>query len=149
MHNHYKKDVTGLKFIDIYRVCKLFNVTDPCIQHAVKKLLCAGQRGAKSESQDVQEAIDTLVRYQEMQGETRGGYAHPLPPSVEKPWYPDDSGEWVENYLTIENLSIGTRVTILLDFERESKFCNYWTMDIEKNIKAKNNSGIVAYKVIK
>lgn len=78
MHDQYKKDVSGLKFIDVYRLCKLFNVTDPCIQHAVKKLLCAGKRGAKSESQDVQEAIDTLQRYQEMKIEWRGGYAHPI-----------------------------------------------------------------------
>lgn len=65
-HSHYKKDVSNLEFVDVYRVLKLFDVTDPCLQHAIKKLLCSGQRGAKSSDQDVQEAIDSLVRFQQM-----------------------------------------------------------------------------------
>lgn len=68
-HSHYRKDVSHLDTIDVYRVLRLFGVTDPCLQHAAKKLLCAGQRGAKSQDQDIQEAIDTLHRYQEMQKE--------------------------------------------------------------------------------
>lgn len=69
-HNHYYKDVSKLQFIDVYRVLGLFSVTDPCLQHAVKKLLVAGGRGAgKDIYKDVQEAIDSLVRYQEIQKE--------------------------------------------------------------------------------
>lgn len=71
-HSHYFKDVEHLKLIDVYRVLELFNVTDPCIQHAVKKLLVAGGRGAgKDINKDLQEAIDTLVRHQEMQAENK------------------------------------------------------------------------------
>lgn len=69
-HSHYFKDVSKLKTIDVYRVLELFNVTDPCLQHAIKKLLVAGGRGAgKSIDKDVQEAIDTLLRYQAMKRE--------------------------------------------------------------------------------
>ena len=68
-HSHYFKDVSNLKHIDIYRVLLLFCVTDPCLQHATKKLLCAGNRGVKDELKDVQEAITSLVRYLEMQTE--------------------------------------------------------------------------------
>lgn len=69
-HPHYHKDVAHLQTIDVYRVLALFNVTDPCIQHAVKKLLVAGGRGAgKDLSKDVQEAIDSLERFKEMQAE--------------------------------------------------------------------------------
>lgn len=69
-HSHYFKDVSTLDTIDVYRVLKLFNVTDPCLQHAVKKLLVAGGRGAgKDISQDVQEAIDTLERWKAMRAE--------------------------------------------------------------------------------
>lgn len=146
MHEHYKKSVSGLEFVDVYRVLKLFEVTDPCIQHAVKKLLCAGQRGAKSESQDVQEAIDTLVRYQEMQGEMRGGYAHPLPPSAETPWYPDDSGEWVEfigNKCPRE--AIGKELEVLSRSERDNREYEKETLAAAKFIW----SNIVAYKVLK
>ena len=68
-HDHYFKDVSSLKHIDIYRVLLLFGVTNPCLQHAIKKLLCAGQRGIKDQKQDVQEAIASLLRYLEMQTE--------------------------------------------------------------------------------
>ena len=68
-HEHYFKDVTHLKTIDVYRVLDLFGVLNPCVQHAVKKLLCSGQRGVKDTRQDVQEAITSLVRCLEMQTE--------------------------------------------------------------------------------
>jgi hypothetical protein len=50
-HNHYFKSVQGLNYIDVYHVLQLFNVTDPCIQHAVKKLLVAGGRGGRQRHQ--------------------------------------------------------------------------------------------------
>ena len=68
-HEHYFKDVTHLKTIDVYRVLDLFGVLNPCVQHAVKKLLCSGQRGVKDTRQDVQEAITSLLRHLEMQTE--------------------------------------------------------------------------------
>lgn len=70
VHNHYFKDVQHLEIVDVYRVLSLFSVTDPCLQHAVKKLLVAGGRGAgKDIHRDVCEAMDTLVRWLEMQAE--------------------------------------------------------------------------------
>ena len=66
---HYHKNVAHLKYVDVYRVLILFGVTDPCLQHAIKKLLCAGNRGAKDKTQDVQEAISSLLRYLETQTE--------------------------------------------------------------------------------
>lgn len=69
-HSHYFKSVKGLNDIDVYRVLQLFNVTDPCLQHSIKKLLVAGGRdGGKDITRDIQEAIDTLVRWQEMRSE--------------------------------------------------------------------------------
>lgn len=69
---HYFKDVSHLKFIDIYRVLDLYEVTDPCLQHAAKKVIAAGKRGAKNPRQDAQEAIDSLKRYLAMQTENEG-----------------------------------------------------------------------------
>lgn len=68
-HAHYYKPVAGLTHIDVYRVLSLFSVTDPCLQHAVKKLLVAGGRGGKDISTDIQEAIDTLERWKAMRQE--------------------------------------------------------------------------------
>lgn len=71
-HGHYFKDVSHLNVVDVYRVLALFSVVDPCLQHAIKKLLVAGQRGAgKSIEKDVQEAVDTLGRWKVMRDEDR------------------------------------------------------------------------------
>ena len=63
---HYFKDVSKLETVDVYRVLTLFKVNDPCIQHAIKKLLCAGDRGDKSMIKDITEARDSLNRHLEM-----------------------------------------------------------------------------------
>lgn len=71
---HYFKDVSNLNTVDVYRVLELFNVVNPCVQHAVKKLLCSGVRnGGKTETQDIQEAIDSLNRFMEMKAEDNAG----------------------------------------------------------------------------
>lgn len=61
---HYFKEWFGK--IDVYRVLKLFEVSEPAIQHAIKKLLCSGSRGAKGETQDWKEAIASIERAIEM-----------------------------------------------------------------------------------
>lgn len=65
-YSHYYKNVSHLNGIDVYRVLALFNVTNPCIQHAVKKLLVTGGRGNKSLEKDLQEARDSLNRALQM-----------------------------------------------------------------------------------
>lgn len=68
-HPHYYK-ACRFQWIDVYRVLALFGVADPCLQHAVKKLLVAGGRGGgKGADRDVGEAIGTLQRWQEMRAE--------------------------------------------------------------------------------
>lgn len=63
---HYFKDVSGVDAIDLYHVAKLYEINDPALFHAFKKIACAGKRGAKGQAQDVQEAIDALKRWQEL-----------------------------------------------------------------------------------
>lgn len=67
-HSHYYKKVP-YEYIDVYRVLELFSVTDPAIQHALKKLLVAGGRGHKDLKKDVKEAIDSLNRWIDMREE--------------------------------------------------------------------------------
>jgi hypothetical protein len=68
-HQHYFKWVGNIEYIDVYSVLDLFNVTNPPVQHAVKKLLVMGNRGVKSIDKDLQEAIDSLLRAQQMRRE--------------------------------------------------------------------------------
>lgn len=68
-HKHYFKDISKLDKLDVYRIIDLYEITDPCIQHALKKILVAGGRGHKDITTDIQNVIDTLERWKEMQNE--------------------------------------------------------------------------------
>ena len=70
--NPYIVDISKYNKLDIYRILKLYEVSDPCLQHSIKKLLCAGNRGVKNQTQDINEAIQSLKRFLEMQGEDNG-----------------------------------------------------------------------------
>ena len=70
--NPYIVDISKYNKLDIYRILKLYEVSDPCLQHAIKKLLCAGKRGVKNQTQDINEAVQSLQRFLEMQGEDNG-----------------------------------------------------------------------------
>ena len=70
--NPYIVDISKYNKLDIYRILKLYEVSDPCLQHAIKKLLCARKRGVKNQTQDINEAILSLQRLLEMQGEDNG-----------------------------------------------------------------------------
>ena len=48
--------------VDVYSVLAAFRVTCPARQHAIKKLLMPGQRGAKGEIQDLDEALVSVSR---------------------------------------------------------------------------------------
>ena len=68
----YYKDVSHLTSIDVYRVHRLFEVSDPVIHHASKKLLMAGSRtGEKFEIDDIREARDSLTRWLDMEEEDK------------------------------------------------------------------------------
>lgn len=57
-----------LQQIDVYDVLTLFDVVNPALQHAIKKLLCPGQRTkAKDKVQDLREAILSIERAIEME----------------------------------------------------------------------------------
>jgi len=48
--------------VDVYKVIVAFGVTCPGVQHALKKLLCAGLRDKGGRTQDLREAMDALFR---------------------------------------------------------------------------------------
>lgn len=55
------------KLLDPYEVLKVYEITHPAIQHAIKKLLRLG-RTHKNAGKDVKEAIQCLKRWEEMEG---------------------------------------------------------------------------------
>ena len=164
-HNHYFKDCPYER-VDVYRIIEIFGVTDPCIQHALKKLLCSGVRGHKDQEKDIQDVIDTLERWKQMRNEdaeaTSSGELSPKAdlPKVSKadadidnpvkPWLPDISGKWVEYDGSGQPVEGDVEVEVLFFEERNSKdytpFCEYakylcWE-------KEEVDSDIVAYRVV-
>lgn len=66
--NHYARTHRGVQ-LDVYRILKLYGITDPAVAHAVKKLLRFGSGQHKDRSTDIAEAIQSLQRWQEMEAE--------------------------------------------------------------------------------
>ena len=58
---HYFMPVGNATHIDLYDICDWLGASS-VIGHAIKKLACAGKRGAKNEKQDLLEAIDCINR---------------------------------------------------------------------------------------
>ncbi len=63
--NKYHRDLKGVT-VDVYDVLKAFEVTDPALQHLIKKALCAGLRGHKNKDQDLQDILDSAKRAVEL-----------------------------------------------------------------------------------
>lgn len=61
---HYRYTYKGVK-LDPYRIFTVYQITHPAQQHAIKKLLRAGQ-SVKPLEQDIDEVILTLQRWKEM-----------------------------------------------------------------------------------
>lgn len=59
--SNYKRTINGAN-LDIYDILVAYGVTCPARQHAIKKLLVAGNRGAKGVVQDLEEASQALSR---------------------------------------------------------------------------------------
>ena len=48
--------------VDVYDIIDSFGVTCPALQHAIKKILFAGERGHKDKNQDLNEALQSIYR---------------------------------------------------------------------------------------
>ena len=61
-NNKYQREIKKGVFVDVYDVLRAFQVTNPALQHLVKKALAAGNRGHKDKAEDLQDIIDSAVR---------------------------------------------------------------------------------------
>lgn len=48
--------------VDVYRVLDAFEVTDPALQHLIKKALCAGLRGHKCKAEDLMDIVGSAKK---------------------------------------------------------------------------------------
>lgn len=66
--NKYQRQVPSTT-IDVYDVLVAWDVTNPAVQHAIKKLLQPGARGHKSKKQDLEEALASIKRAIELEAD--------------------------------------------------------------------------------
>jgi len=62
----YNRPCKGIA-IDVYDVLQAFEVTNPALQHLIKKALCAGLRGHKDRQQDLNEILESARRAIELE----------------------------------------------------------------------------------
>lgn len=67
--NKYLREIKPGVFVDVYDVLMAWNVTNPALQHLIKKALQAGERGHKSREQDLQDIIDSAIRAKELESQ--------------------------------------------------------------------------------
>lgn len=65
--NKYLREIKPGVFVDVYDVLMAWNVTNPALQHLIKKALQAGERGHKSREHDLQDIIDSAIRAKELE----------------------------------------------------------------------------------
>lgn len=62
----YTKTIHGVS-VDVYDVLQAWSVSNPALQHLIKKALQCGQRGHKDNAQDLQDIIDSAIRAKELE----------------------------------------------------------------------------------
>lgn len=67
--NKYSREIKPGVFVDVYDVCRAFNVTCPAMAQGIKKCLAPGQRGVKDSLQGKKEAIASIKRSIELEAE--------------------------------------------------------------------------------
>lgn len=65
--NKYLREIKPGIFVDVYDVIMAWNVSNPALQHLIKKALQPGERGHKSREQDLQDIIDSAIRAKELE----------------------------------------------------------------------------------
>ena len=61
----YTKTIRGVS-VDVYDVLQAWGVSNPALQHLIKKALQCGHRGHKDNAQDLQNIIDSAIRAKEL-----------------------------------------------------------------------------------
>lgn len=65
MGNKYLRKIRS-EYVDVYDILKAWNVTNPALQHLLKKALQAGDRGHKTLLEDLDDIIISANRAKEL-----------------------------------------------------------------------------------
>jgi len=62
----YHREIVSGVYVDVYDVLQAFGVTNPALQHLIKKALAPGKRGHKDLETDMNDIIDSAHRAKEL-----------------------------------------------------------------------------------
>lgn len=62
----YHREIVPGVWVDVYDVLKAWSVTNPALQHLIKKALAPGERGHKTLEQDMADIVASAKRAQEL-----------------------------------------------------------------------------------
>lgn len=68
-HSKYHREIKPGVWVDVYDVIVAWAVSNPAIQHLIKKALQPGERGHKTIEQDMQDIVDSALRAQQIEVE--------------------------------------------------------------------------------
>ena len=66
----YKREIKPGVFVDVYDVLFAWKVSNPALQHLIKKALQPGERGHKDLETDLQDIIDSAIRAKDLESGT-------------------------------------------------------------------------------
>ena len=64
--NKYQREIKPGVFVDVYDVLAAWKVTNPALQHLVKKALQPGERGHKTREQDLDDIVASALRAKDL-----------------------------------------------------------------------------------
>ena len=67
--NKYQREIKPGIWVDVYDVLQAWAVSNPALQHLIKKALQPGQRGHKNKCQDMDDIVASALRAKELESE--------------------------------------------------------------------------------
>ena len=67
-HNKYQREIKPDVYVDVYDVLQAWGVSNPALQHLIKKALQPGERGHKSKAEDMADIVASALRAEKLEG---------------------------------------------------------------------------------
>lgn len=142
----YHKQIRS-ESVDVYDVLVAFGVTNPAVQHAIKKLLAPGQRGYKDAIQDLTEARQSIDRAIEI--EKGSSFAGKLSDEANKAIHAATEDKENDRMIPWRGGNCPTQADVIVDYEtRNGGGGRYKAVDLDWRHTGRIFD-IVAYRVVK
>lgn len=67
-HSKYQREIKPGVYVDVYDVLQAWGVSNPALQHLIKKALQPGERGHKTKAEDMADIVASALRAVKLEG---------------------------------------------------------------------------------